>query len=276
MPSTAHSPCERTRPAQTASILPAAEESTSEERPVNHLATATALLALAACVGCSTPSTMTRRGIERDPDLFYAEGSIERRSSPIGTTRRSIPIHLSFKGGDARGQLLTESIDAGRIAALSCRECFVGSSNYVVINRELPKDIAAEQARLSTSASKAPDFLVMLTVGMVEREISADGSEGTWKLIVSAKDTQRQRQGAVEVYAEVISILDNRTVYSKRAHGLLDEVEQTKGGRYIVASKEQSTRSRTALSDGIREASRELSKDIDEFFGTYLDSLSVP
>jgi hypothetical protein len=233
------------------------------------------LIAVASATGCSTTPTKNRRGIERDKDLLYAEGGIERRLSPICTTPRTIPIHVAFRGSDARGQLLTESIDPGRIAAQSCRECFVGSSNYVVINREMQSDVAAEQSRGSAAATAPSDFLVVLTVGMVEREIRADGSTGEWRFVIGIEDTQRQRQGAVEVFAEVISIRDNRTRYSKRAYGLLDEIEQTKGGHWMLGSKQESTTSKTTLSDGIREASRELAREIDAFFESYLSELGI-
>ena len=235
-----------------------------------------ALLAVTLAIGCATTPTLSRKNMPRDPDLMDAQGGVERLPSPIDQAPRKIAIHLAFEGADARGQLLTESVDAGKIAQMACTECFVGSNNYIVVNSSALNAVAQQQQRVEGAKSTASDFLVLLTVGLKEREIRADGKLGEWEFLVGgAKETSRQRQGAVEVYAEVISIRDNQIVFVKQGLGYLDEIEQNKSGFWILQNTAQERTERTPVPTAIRKASRELAKEIDAFFASYLSELGI-
>lgn len=202
--------------------------------------------------------------------------ALQSRQPSLGKEVRNQKLAMAIVRGEARGGYLVEGVDAGEIARLHLTNAFQSSPNYVVANRSVLKEAAAERQLQSTNSSESfasgtltsADYIVRVTVTQIERQIRADGSSMEWRFLVGGSTKDRQRQGAVEVMVEVVDVQTTNTVYTARGIGLLDEIEQEQDSRAIFVRSEKGNFRRVTVSDAVRAACFQAAEEIDRYFAS--------
>ncbi len=226
---------------------------------------------LAGCARLEAPSTKphARAG------LVDQSSAIEHQKASLDGKVWGKQIVLAIVRGEARGGYLVEGVDPGEIARLHLAQVLRSSPNYVIASRNALREVAAERQIQAASARgrdmgsiSSAEFIVRVTVTQIERQIRADGTSMEWKFVIGGSERERDRQGAVEVMAEVVEVATARTVYTARGVGLLDEVERQTGTNGLVVRAESGTFRRVTVNDAVRAACIQAAEDIDQFFSS--------
>lgn len=217
--------------------------------------------------GCQLPS------VEKTPAdaLLGLSRPLETREFRLAVEPGMKPVELVIaNSSDATGGYGAGG-NYAELVRSDLNEIFSNCRNYIVANRSVNRQASAElklresSARLQSGITPVtPQFIVKATVMQVERETTSEGTKTAWQYLLSAESAKAQRQGAVEVMVEIVSVDTLTTLFSTRSYALLyDQTKESSGSLVLLSGASKSTKrvpERQAIRTACEDAAVKLHK----------------